>query len=180
MKQMLDTHILSLALSTSSEGDPVRFREERQACEQLVRSLEGIRMSAIAWVEFLRAINRATGQPFSEALGELATLVRVEAVDPRVSVRAAELLNKHRQREDVCRRCLNVDVVAPCPQCGSVASHQQRLNDAIIVATADVLEDVEVLYSFDGGVLELGTQVTGCEVRRPPNPHGPLWEEDEG
>jgi hypothetical protein len=54
-------------------------------------------------------------------------------------------------------------------------STMQHLNDALILATADELQDVELLYSEDSGVQGVASYATGIRVEALPNPKGPLF-----
>jgi hypothetical protein len=62
-----------------------------------------------------------------------------------------------------------------CPKCGQQVSHQQKTHDALIVATASVLFDVDTLYSYDPGVLALSGFVKNVNVKEPPDLDGPLF-----
>jgi len=52
----------------------------------------------------------------------------------------------------------------------------QRLNDALIAATAESLNDVDTLYTFDRGILELATHVKRVRIEEPPVGYGPLFD----
>jgi molybdopterin-guanine dinucleotide biosynthesis protein A len=44
------------------------------------------------------------------------------------------------------------------------------------VATADVLADVDTLYTFDRGILAFAPEARGVKISEPPTGHGPLWD----
>ena len=100
---------------------------------------------------------------------------QVEAFDGSAADVAVKLLEKRNVEEKTCPRCLCSDLEHKCEGCGRTASSQQRVNDAVIVATADTRPDVSVLYAFDGGVLAFGPYVTRCRIERPPHAYGPLF-----
>lgn len=103
-------------------------------------------------------------------------------VDASISMAAADILEKARNKGHLCPLCLNVIGASACKQCGQQVSRQQKTHDALIVATAAVLPDVNILYSYDGGVLELGKIVKDMKdmenltVMPPPSIDGPLFD----
>lgn len=162
--EMVDTQVLIYAsLPTRRPSRDPGLQALHQTSLTLLRRLPVVRVSAIAWLEYLRLLKpdeRKTMQPVLDK-------IVVERVDRRVAEYADELLRHRREKESVCERCLSTVRSAKCPKCGRSYSAQQRLNDALIVATAEVIETVKTLYSYDSGVLELGSFCKSCRVERP-------------
>jgi recombinational DNA repair protein RecR len=96
-------------------------------------------------------------------------------VDAGIALAAADLLEAARGHQSMCARCLNLTGATACPKCGQQVSRQQKTHDALIVATASVLADVDTLYSYDAGVLALSGFVKNIKVEEPPNLDGPLF-----
>jgi hypothetical protein len=101
--------------------------------------------------------------------------VVVEKVDVPIVEFANELILKRNGSTEGagCLRCLSTKTSEKCAKCGRVYSAQQRLNDAIIVATAHTVATIETLWTYDGGVLELGKLASNCKCSnhraRPPS-----------
>ena len=93
-----------------------------------------------------------------------------------MSNKAAELLQKHRSKTGVCPKCLNSRESSPCTRCHALKAHSIRVLDALTVATANAAPEVAVLYTYDGGMMELVQFVDGCTVKNPPDRNGPLFE----
>jgi predicted nucleic acid-binding protein len=102
-------------------------------------------------------------------------LLAVEPVDAAIALAAADLLEAARGHKGMCKRCFNMAGATACPKCGQQVSHQQKTHDALIVATASVLFDVDTLYSYDPGVLALSGFVKNVNVKEPPDLDGPLF-----
>jgi ribosomal protein L40E len=102
----------------------------------------------------------------------------VEAVDGAAADLAVKLLAQRNTNEKVCSRCLGADSGHKCTKCGRSVSAQQRLNDAMIAATADVR--AVTLYAFDTGVLSFTQYVGRCRIERPPGAYGPLFDQKKG
>ncbi len=168
---MVDTQVLSFAIVAETPTDPDTARTQRDATA-LVKSLGEIRVSSDVVLELMRGPPTVVAKV--RRSGILDQLY-VEPVDAAVSLFAAELLEKARNRKDACPRCFNITGATACPKCGQQVSHQQKMNDALIVATASVLGDVKTLYSYDKGVLKLGEFVKNITVCHPPNLDGPLF-----
>lgn len=168
---MVDTNVLIYACA-HPRNDPLH----RSLCEKstiLVKQLEIVRLSAITWMEYQR---RAKPHE-QERLRSFYTKLRVLSVDARIAQVAIDLIDRRGdKKEKFCSECLSAVAWAPCSACGRNKSAQQRLNDALVVATAECTGDVKTLYSFDGGVLSLGKHARDCIVRDPPNVHGDLWD----
>ena len=162
--EMVDTQVLIYAsLPTRKLTHDPGLLACNESSLSLVRRLPVVRISAIAWLEFLRLLKTDE----RKAMEPILQKVVVERVDRRVAEFANELLRHRREKEPVCERCLGTSRSAKCPKCGKVYSAQQRLNDALIVATAEVIETVKTLYSYDSGVLELANYCKSCSVERP-------------
>jgi predicted nucleic acid-binding protein len=168
---MIDTQVLSFALTTEPAVDDKTKRIQRD-CNALVSGFEEIRVSAITVLELLRGPPQVVAK--IRASGILP-LLRTEAFDGPIAEEVARILEAARSDIKSCARCLNVTGASPCPACGQLVSHQQKTHDAIIVATAARLHDVEVLYTCDQGVVELGRFVKNLRVEQPPNLDGPLF-----
>jgi len=162
--EMVDTMVLVLASMTTVKAsrDPAT-QVMHQTSLDLLRRLPVVRVSAIAWCEFLRLLKPDEEKRMSPILQKVV----VERVDRPIVEFAARLLNDRRNAEAICDRCLGSERSEKCTKCGKVYSAQQRLNDALIVSTANVLETVETLWSFDKGAIELGRYCNSCSVQRP-------------
>jgi predicted nucleic acid-binding protein len=167
---MVDTMVLSYAFVAEAPVDD-DHKQKKQASQVLLMSMEVVRVSAITWIELCRVVE-------PESLGPLREQILVEAVDAAIAEQAARILNKFRASEDVCRKCLSSTRSGRCA-CGRVVSRHQKVNDALILATAEQLAQVDTLFTYDGGILELGHYVE-CDVRKPPSPHGELFETAQG
>lgn len=168
---MVDTQVLSYALVTEPPKDDTMRRMQRD-CGALIKGMAEVRVSALVVLELLRspppivAKVRASG---------ILDLLQVEAIDREIAKEAARILEAARGDSDTCTRCLNIKSASPCPLCKQLVSHQQKTHDALIVATAARLHDVEVLYTYDPGVVELAKFVKNLRVEAPPNLDGPLF-----
>jgi predicted nucleic acid-binding protein len=173
--EMVDTLVLVYASMTTSRTtkDPAAGARH-ETCLDLLRRLPSVRVSAIAWLEYTRLLRPDEYQRMEPILRKVV----VERLDRPIVEFAGELLRKRRATEHVCPRCLGSDRSETCAKCGKRYSAQQRLNDALIVSTAQVLETVETLWSFDGGVHELGRYCASCQVRRPQS-DTPLLDPEE-
>lgn len=168
---MIDTQVLSFALVTEPAPNDKTKRLQRD-CNALVSGFEEIRVSAITVLELLRGPPQVVAKVRASGI---LSLLRTEAFDGSIAEDAARILEAARSDTKSCARCLNVTGASPCPGCGQLVSHQQKTHDAIIVATAARLHDVEVLYTCDQGVVELGRFVKNLRVEQPPNLDGPLF-----
>jgi hypothetical protein len=175
MKAMVDTHVLILGCRTPKPKDDERIKAKCAAARALLVQLPEIRLSAVAWFEFNRALRDHERTWLERLRGKLF----VEAVDVRVIDRAVDLFNKRRKVTAICRECLGALVSHPCKGCGNAVASTQRINDAIIVASADVHDSVSVLFSDDDGVHDFALDVDprSCNVQRPPPPDGDLFRE---
>jgi hypothetical protein len=168
---IVDTQVLSFAIPTETDVDEKTRRRQRD-CKALLDGFEQVRVSAVTVLEILR------GPPHVVAryrASRFVDLLQVEAFDGLVAEEAARILELARSDNKTCKRCLNVQGATPCPICKQLVSHQQKTQDALIVATAARLPDVDVLYSYDDGVFELAKFVKSLRVESPPNLDGPLF-----
>lgn len=169
---MVDAHILIYACRHGRAKDNVApdLQQKYQACAYLLRELPIIRLASVAWLEFQRGLKPLE----QDALKNLRSKIRIDPIDGPVADKADQLL-KARSTPKLCPRCLNSEDSHSCGKCGRNVSSQQRLNDALIVATAET-KGVDVLYAYDGGVLEFGRQKLRCRIRMPGNGIGPLFD----
>lgn len=169
---MVDTQVLSFSLSTEpSTKGTVLWRQQRDSAA-LVQSFSEVRVSAIVVFEMLRGPPAVVRKIRSSGILDV---LAVEPLDAAISLAAADLLEVARSKVGTCVRCLNVSGATKCPKCGQLVSHQQKAHDALIVATAATLADVDTLYSYDPGVRELSAFVKTIKVLEPPNLDGPLF-----
>jgi predicted nucleic acid-binding protein len=162
--EMVDTQVLVYAsMATARTSRDPGIQGMHQTSLDLLHRLPVIRVSVIAWFEFIRLLRTED----EKRMAALLEKVVVERVDRPIVEFAATLLKERRAAEKVCDCCLGSARSEKCTKCGKAYSAQQRLNDALIVSTANVLETVKTLWSFDRGVLELGTYCKLCDVQRP-------------
>lgn len=168
---MVDTQVLSYALVLEPARDEKAKKHQRD-CGALFRKLDPIRTSSLVVLELLRSPPHIAAKVRASGILEA---IQTEAIDARIAEDAAQLLEAARGDKEICERCLNVKEAAPCKLCNQLVSFQQKTHDALIVATAARLHDVEVLYSYDPGVFELARFVKNLRVETPPNLDGPLF-----
>lgn len=175
MSQMIDTMVLVYALAhrpsaTTPPGPLTRLREASYA---LVSRMKPIRFSAVSWMEVLRT----TRDSDYVTIASLLRHIDILPVDTAIAARAAELIKIRGSSGSFCDGCLHIRKgVNACPKCSRNYSPKHALNDALILATAEKTERVTTLYTFDGGLIELGKHAEGCVVLRPGHPHGPLFD----
>ena len=176
MRVMLDSDVLSYAVVAKPDAkeDMVRW----QAARAVVLGLETVHVSAITWFE-LHRYQRKDGSTLATELQRIAKAVLVEPVDVAVAQLGAELLAHARTKQKLCKRCLaSIDSKA-CKECGRSVAHNLKLNDALVVAHADQF-GFDRLYSFDGGMHELGTFARDTLTVCDPPGDGPLWDHRPG
>ena len=155
MSAMIDTDVLSHALeydvSAEASTDEERATLRRQKdSEALIRSLDIIRVPAIVMAETYREFPKAEldaiigprgifAVPFTGAMADLA----------------AQTLSAHRARVETCSRCFNAKDSKVCPVCKLAVPKARKTNDAYIVATAILTDGIDVLYSYDSGMIDL-------------------------
>lgn len=173
MSVMVDTQILIYALRAARKGDSRDVKTLSLSSQHLLATHPRACVSAISVVEVLRGLKDDEAQTFTDLLRK----IEVRAVSAPISIRAHELLSARGKAETLCSKCLNTLKASPCGKCQAQISRQQRLNDALIVATAEQARDVEVLYTNDNGVLSLAKFVSSLRIERLPiNAHGPLFD----
>lgn len=166
MVWLADTQVVLYALGGGSKVDA----NMRASARLLIANAPEIHVSSVTMLEMLRG---ARDERTRTAIGALPLVVR--AFDVRMAAVAAELVAKHNASEktcDVCGVALNAN---ECRKCKRLISGQQRLADAMIAATAQELPDVDVLYTFDAGLLSYAKLVRNCTVRAPDHANGPLF-----
>src|SRR5579863_6739924 len=171
---MVDTNVVIYAMRSARAGDKPAFAEMLTDSKSLLRGLDAIRVSAVTVVEVMRGLRPA--ERANENVKALFDRFQVEALDGSAADLAVKLLEKRNTNEKICPRCLGSDSEHKCEKCARTASSQQRVNDAMIAATADTRPDISVLWAFDSGVIAFAPYVTRCRIERPPYAHGPLFE----
>lgn len=168
MAFMIDAVVLihSLGVEIGQIDEHSRHWESARTSHDFLQHAEAVTMSAINWFEVMRGMDA----PQREALATWRSRIRILPVDARVSVRAAEIYVVARKSGKVCLKCFAFKKPLHCNACGNQRSEPQRSNDIVMVATADVVPEVRVLYSWDKGVLALGEHVSDVEVKNPPPP----------
>jgi len=133
---------------------------------RVVEEASVIRVSCIAWMEIARGMKTDDER---RILADLERKASVEAVDAE-TVEFALALQRARVKKwtvDYCRECGNKRDSHPCPGCGNMLSDKSRFNDYLIAASAHLFEDVDVLYTFDKGILSMQERLRPS-VREPP------------
>jgi hypothetical protein len=151
-------HALGVAMRRIGESHLIW--EQARASHHLVEEAREIRMSAVAWFEVTRGMDR---QQFS-AISGWRSRIHIQPLDGRTAQRAAELYRGAWNSGKICERCLGFLPAAKCAACGSQGSRQQRENDILIVAASDVDS------AHDTGMQALGQFVSGVRIIRPPRP----------
>jgi uncharacterized paraquat-inducible protein A len=133
---MIDTQVLSFGLATEAAAKGTVARQQRD-CVALMKSLSAVRVSSIVVLELMKAPPQV--------------VAKVRASGSWTCSRSSLWTRRSRSRR-------------ACPKCGQQVSHQQKTHDALIVATASILSDVDTLNSYDPGVLALGGFVKNVNV----------------
>lgn len=178
-KSMVDTLVLGYAIFAPAVSDSADSRAQnmREDSRALLNQLQIIHISAITWIE-LRRMRRL--HPNDQALlAEYKRRFYIHPVDPAIAESSADLLENFVKTPGVCPRCFSFKGSDPCPKCKAMRSRTSRINDAIVVATANEVTQVEALYTYDGGMLVMAKDVSGCKVMRPPHRDGPLFAHGE-
>ena len=175
-RSMVDTMILTYAfratpVSDSSEATKIQIMRSNSL--DLLSQLEVIRVSAICWMEFKRVARFTEAE--KKVLATYENKVFIHALEGPMSEVAADLLHKHRSKTGVCPKCLNSKDASPCPSCKALKAKSIRVMDALTVATASAADEVDVLYTYDDGMIVLG-KLLGLDVKNPPDKDGPLFE----
>jgi hypothetical protein len=105
--------------------------------------------------------------------------LRREAFGPEAELVASQLIRKLRNDPTRCTKCLGPRAGDACKACGHGLARQQRLNDIYIAATdvAAASDGVEVLFTYDRGILSLASHVNRITIQQPPRAGGPLFEQ---
>lgn len=141
--------------------------EKAQASLALWRDLEDVSVSAITWFE----LHRGNQAAHADQMTRLRKHVKVYPIDTRVAERAAQLEAAARKSVTICTKCYApLKSAPPCSVCNNYRSVARWANDIIMVATADVVTEIDTLYTCDGGVVTLGQFVKNVIVREPPTP----------
>jgi len=135
----------------------------QNASAVLLRNIEAA-ASAVSWAELARLLG-PQGRPLLDRLERSMTVIGLHRGAARL---ASELLHRLRKSQDICPRCFSALDSASCPGCHRQVSAQQRIADALIVATAELAPDVEVIFTFDAGMLAFAPLLTTCDIRTPP------------
>ena len=169
---MFDATIIIHATDIYKPKDQERLADKIAASQHVLAPEPEIRLSAVALLEILR-----TQRKKSDALLSLLQRVNVAEVTADIAYRAAEIIDAMVASKKVCVHCL-----APsgegvlCKQCGRTVAPAARVNDAIIVATAELTPGVTRLYTFDGGLLSLPEHARlGLRVEVEEPTSGELW-----
>jgi predicted nucleic acid-binding protein len=171
---MIDTMVLIYATRGVRPNDPDHRKAMIEASIDLVDHSPVLIVSALTIVEYMRGL-----RPTDDAKRVQDILARSTslAVDGRVAKRAADLLQQRlRAPPSACVECLALMSDKGCATCKRMGSGYQRINDALIVATADLAKDVDVLHTFDGPMMKYAEFVTGCTILRPPHAGGALFD----
>src|SRR5262245_47581245 len=166
---MVDTALLFYAAKIPASRKPLppedeaRIADMQRGSREALAELDDIRISAMSYLEFTRNLSEPERRRIAPMLGKLDPM----PVDARVSDRAAELLRAHRRSPDVCPRCLVSTHSRSCTACGLRRVGADRIQDFIILATADVTPDVLVLLTFDRGMIEIGRSLSNVRVESP-------------
>ena len=173
---MVDTCVLQYALLSlmPHKSLPVSSKPLVEASAELLRQLKRIKVSAISWAE----INRNLRLSDANALGDFHSRITIIPVSAEAAKLSATLLTAKTGHDKTCSRCLNSLQTTPCKQCKAKLPKSSHLADALILATAELRRDIDVLYTADAGFgfYQAESLIQSCTIRRPPNPHGPLFE----
>lgn len=173
---LIDTCVLQYALlgTERTKHLPSATTKLITASSDLLNHLKRIRISAITWAE----IHRNLRAPDERMLKWFQDKVLVIPVTEETARLSARLLIVKTGQSNTCPRCLNSMQTTPCAKCHAKLPKSSHLPDALILATAELRKDIDVLYTTDGGFdfYKTNSLVQNCEIRRPPNPNGPLFE----
>src|SRR5260221_296738 len=131
MPILVDTSVVICALRPARKGDSNDVRVLCLSAKRLLAEKDFC-LSSISLLEVLRGLKENEMPAFQQ----FAVRGDVRPVTAAVAERAWELLKDRGINQKVCRRCLGARDTSPCAECGANVSRQQRLNDALIVATA--------------------------------------------
>jgi hypothetical protein len=177
MAVMVDVNVCCYALGVAAGQitDADEHWDLARASEALIRSLDEINLSAITWFE----IHRGNPAAQAEGMARLRSRFKIHPVDMRVAERSAQLEAAARASSALCKKCFAPVKRVHCSACGNNRSPSQFSNDILMVATADVLPEVDALYTCDGGVVQLGAYVKNVVIKHPPEPPAEQMELEE-
>ncbi len=173
-RSMVDANVLMFAFRKIDEKTTADVKQWHEASLALLKRFKVIRVSAIAWMEFARGL-----RPDDRArLSSIYAKIQSEVVDGRIVDRAIALMHARNLREKICQKCKTSLDTHECDSCKRMISAKQNMNDAIIAATAELADDVDVLYCYDGGVFHFADHIdkTRCRIEEPPHHIGPLFD----
>lgn len=174
MPVLIDTQVFVYAICVPIAGEDEQLAKLKLSAKQVTAANADLVISSITMLEILRGL-RDDAVP---AFNALMAKTRVEAVTAATAERANELLRARGPNEVICEKCLGSVQSTPCSKCNRHVSRPQKLNDALILATADTVSDITLLYSEDGGIHHMAPHARS-RVEHLPNPHGPLFAHEE-
>lgn len=148
-RYMIDTNVFVYA-AKHLMGDTcdTLVRPQWSASAIALRELAPARMSVLSVTEALR-----TTKPKERTkMDELLSKVYAMELDAPAARLAATLMSELGSSVDVCKRCFSSKNTGPCKVYGAHCSRHQKIVDALIVATFQTSDDVDVLISEDAGV----------------------------
>ena len=165
MSAMIDTNVLVYLIS--EEPDPATDPDEHAkwlASRELVALVGQVVVSAIVWFEIHNVTQDPGVDPVADRLVRVQRNLFVEPLDLDVAETAPSLLN-----HDYCQTCYSHAEDKTCGECGHLIGKALRLNDAMIVAHAELLPDVDTLYTYDGGMIKMAERGgVAVKVVQPP------------
>jgi predicted nucleic acid-binding protein len=174
MPVLIDTQVFVYAICVPIVGEDEKLARLKLSAKQITAANADLVISSITMLEILRGLR-------GEALPDFNALMaktRVEAITAATAERANELLRARGPNEVICEKCLGSVQMLPCSKCNRNISRAQKLNDALILATADTVPDITLLYSEDGGIHHMAA-FARSKVERLPDPHGPLFAHEQ-
>ena len=173
MYNMIDTLILIYASRRMTGKESAAHKQMCDASEALLKRLPEVAISAVSWFEFTRG---AAGHEDPKKLQAIEEKLLVLALDRPIATKASQLMRTRQILEKSCAVCLGAGKERVCTKCTRVSSTVQRINDALMVATAELTTSVHTLYSYDGGVLAYAPVLSACKVIKPAHADGPLFD----
>jgi len=142
---MFDSDIVIDAI----EGICHKTTDTACAAFELLKSCERFCISAVTTFELMHTENPEQRRIFGQLSLEEHALTR------QISNLAADIANHARIEGMICEKCWAMLPTRTCKHCNGQVARQQRINDILIAATAEV-HRVPTLYARDGGMIELG------------------------
>jgi len=174
---MIDTMVLSFGITNPKDsGLDEELREKVRSSIFLIKnSGDNIAISSITWLELLRCLDKKQEKKCKSLLGNK---IRIEGVDGRVAEKAVNLISEIQKSPDFCNKCLIPKKRENCKHCGLPTAGLSRINDLIIIATAEVNSDIKELYTYDEPMIKLQQYIKNCKISKPPSCDGPLFEDE--